>query len=181
METTNYVNANNLPQQQDPSAQQQQQQQTPSELQPQPAPAPAFYRLCGCIECYNPGREVLEYDYTYDDNATSTSKPPQQYPRIRERGEYYIDSFNGEPWSCTFGTSEPVSYFTYLLCPLCTIISYGMACMVEIFILYTSLYCNLSWLYSLNIRMGFGTIAQIKPDPSCQRWCGFSCSIQLSQ
>lgn len=74
--------------------------------QPQPAPLPAFYRLCGCIECYNPSREVLEYDYTYDD-ATG-KKPPQNYPRIRERGEYYIDSYNGEPWSCSFGTAESV-------------------------------------------------------------------------
>ena len=74
--------------------------------QPRPPPAPAFYRICGCIECYSPGREVLEYDYTYDD--TNGSKPPQGYPRIRERGEYYIDSYNGEPWSCTFGTTERV-------------------------------------------------------------------------
>ena len=76
--------------------------------QPRPPPAPAFYRICGCIECYSPGREVLEYDYTYDD--TNGSKPPQGYPRIRERGEYYIDSFNGEPWSCTFGTTERVRF-----------------------------------------------------------------------
>ena len=74
--------------------------------QPRPPPAPAFYRICGCIECYTPGREVLEYDYTYDD--TNGNKPPQGYPRIRERGEYYIDSFNGEPWSCSFGTTERV-------------------------------------------------------------------------
>jgi hypothetical protein len=74
--------------------------------QPQPAPLPAFYRICGCIECYNPPREVLEYDYLYDD--TNGKKPPQNYPRIRERGEYYIDSYNGEAWSCSFGTNEKV-------------------------------------------------------------------------
>ena len=79
--------------------------------QPRPPPAPAFYRICGCIECYSPGREVLEYDYTYDD--TNGSKPPQGYPRIRERGEYYIDSFNGEPWSCTFGTTERVGFINF--------------------------------------------------------------------
>jgi hypothetical protein len=104
--TTGYVNANNLAKQQEsstPAAGAEQQQPT-QYLEPQPAPAPAFYRLCGCIECYNPGREVLEYDYQYDDK----NKPPQHYPRIRERGEYYIDSFNGEPWSCTFGTNETV-------------------------------------------------------------------------
>jgi hypothetical protein len=75
--------------------------------QPQPAPLPAFYRICGCIECYSPSREVLGYDYTYDD--VNGKKPPQNYPRIRERGEYYIDSHNGEPWSCSFGTTERVS------------------------------------------------------------------------
>ena len=78
----------------------------PPMAQPQPAPLPAFYRICGCIECYAPSREVLEYDYTYDD--VSGKKPPQNYPRIRERGEYYIDSYNGEPWSCSFGTNESV-------------------------------------------------------------------------
>jgi hypothetical protein len=97
--------------QQPPSQQQPQQQQLLdqfSQMDPalQPPPLPAFYRLCGCIECYNPRRENFEYDYTYDD-ATG-KKPPQAYPRIRERGEYYIDSYNGEPWSCSFGTNESV-------------------------------------------------------------------------
>jgi hypothetical protein len=77
-------------------------------VQPRPPPAPAFYRICGCIEIYQPSREVLEYDYTYDD--TNGKKPPQNYPRIRERGEYYIDSYNSEPWSCTFGTAERVRF-----------------------------------------------------------------------
>lgn len=72
--------------------------------QPQPAPYPSFIKVCGCVEIYKPGREVLEYDYTYDD--VSGKKPPQSYPRIRERGEFYIDSFNGEPYSCSFGTAE---------------------------------------------------------------------------
>lgn len=76
--------------------------------QPQPAPFPSFYKVCGCIECYKPSREMLEYDYTYDD--VSGKKPPQSYPRIRERGEFYIDSFNGEPWSCSFGTAEKVGF-----------------------------------------------------------------------
>jgi len=72
--------------------------------QPQPAPFPPFYRILGCVECYNPKRELLEYDYTYDD--VNGNKPPQSYPRIRERGEYYIDSQNPEPWSVSFGTTE---------------------------------------------------------------------------
>ena len=83
-----------------------QSQATMMMAQPQPPPLPAFYRVLGCIECYQPSREVLEYDYTYDD--TNGKKPPQAYPRIRERGEYYIDSYNGEPWSCSFGTAESV-------------------------------------------------------------------------
>jgi hypothetical protein len=99
---TSYINADNAPPQQ-------QQQCQPVGTQAQPAaapPAPAFYRICGCIECYNPSREVLDYDFGYDD--TSGKKPAQAYPRIRERGEYYIDSFNGEAWSCSFGTAEQV-------------------------------------------------------------------------
>jgi hypothetical protein len=74
--------------------------------QPTPAKHPSFYTACGCIECYKPSRENLKYDYTYDD--VSGKKPAQAYPRIRERGEFYIDSFNGEPWSCSFGTAEKV-------------------------------------------------------------------------
>ena len=52
--------------------------------------------------------EYLDYDYTYDD-TTPGKRKPQPYPRIRERGEYYIDSFNDQPWACTFGTGEHVS------------------------------------------------------------------------
>jgi type II secretory pathway pseudopilin PulG len=81
--------------------------------QPTPAKYPSFYTACGCIECYKPSRENLKYDYTYDDvvgeNGSNKNKPAQAYPRIRERGEFYIDSFNGEPWSCSFGTAEKVS------------------------------------------------------------------------
>jgi hypothetical protein len=79
---------------------------TGTQAQPSAPPPPAFFRICGCIECYNPSREVLDYDFGYDD--TSGKKPAQAYPRIRERGEYYIDSHNGEPWSCSFGTAEQV-------------------------------------------------------------------------
>jgi hypothetical protein len=97
---TGYINADAA------AASQLQQQCQPVGTSAQPAAAPAFYRICGCIECYNPSREVLDYDFGYDD--TDGQKPAQAYPRIRERGEYYIDSFNGEPWSCTFGTAEQV-------------------------------------------------------------------------
>ena len=87
--------------------------------QPQPAPYPSFVKICGCLEIYKPSREVLEYDYTYDD--VSGKKPPQSYPRIRERGEFYIDSYNGESWSCSFGTAEKVR--NELLLPIESIVS----------------------------------------------------------
>ena len=68
----------------------------------------ASWASCGC--CASETLEYLDYDYTYDDvSAGSKSrKPPQPYPRIRERGEYYIDTFNDQPWACTFGTGEHV-------------------------------------------------------------------------
>lgn len=47
--------------------------------------------------------EFLDYDYSYDVTQKGRPQPP---PRARERGEMYIDSFNSEPWSCSFGTSE---------------------------------------------------------------------------
>lgn len=58
--------------------------------------------ICNCQ--YDPRGERLEYDYTYDETAHGGK--PQSLPRIRERGEYYIDSWNGQPWECTFGTNE---------------------------------------------------------------------------
>lgn len=58
-------------------------------------------RVCGCQLDYD--GERLEYDYDYDETLTNE---PQPLPRIRERSESYIDSYNSEPWSCTFGTAE---------------------------------------------------------------------------
>jgi len=60
---------------------------------------PCYRSMCGCT--VNLGAERLEYDYN-----RSESKRPQPLPRIRQRGEHYIDSFNGESWSCSFGTNE---------------------------------------------------------------------------
>lgn len=59
-------------------------------------------QACGCQ--YNPRVETLEYDYCKD--ATSTAGKQQPLPRIRQRGEFYIDSYNAESWSCSFGTHE---------------------------------------------------------------------------
>lgn len=55
-----------------------------------------------CNVGYDPAIEQLEYDYTFDE----TARGPQPAPRLRKKGEPYIDSFNGDPWSCSFGTSE---------------------------------------------------------------------------
>jgi len=78
-----------------------QQQQMPSPRGPSMSNHPHSHSLL-CLECYSPSSEMLEYDYNYDDS----NKPPQPYPRIRERGEYYVDSYNDQPWSWTFGTNE---------------------------------------------------------------------------
>jgi len=59
-------------------------------------------QTCGCR--YRPSYEKLEYDYSKDE--TSSAGKHQPLPRIRQRGEYYIDSFNAESWACTFGTHE---------------------------------------------------------------------------
>jgi hypothetical protein len=69
-----------------------------------------------CCECYDPRREMLEYDYALDEkndaagNATANVASQQAPPRTRARGEYYIDSYNDQPWSWTFGTAEKVRH-----------------------------------------------------------------------
>jgi hypothetical protein len=68
-----------------------------------------FQTHCGCLECYHPAAETLDYDYTAanaNDGSSSSSKTP--HPRIRERGEFYLDSFNDQPWSWSVGTNEMV-------------------------------------------------------------------------
>lgn len=62
------------------------------------------FQYC-CNVCYDPKTETLEYNYTHDD---AKAGGPQAYPRIRERGELYIDSYNDQPWGWTFGTHEKV-------------------------------------------------------------------------
>ena len=64
----------------------------------------AFCRSC-CGRDYEPVAEKLEYDYTRDD---SSGKQPQAFPRIRSRGERYVDSYNDQPWACSMGTNEEV-------------------------------------------------------------------------
>ncbi len=72
--------------------------------------------MFGCR--YNPAVETLEYDYTKVSTGANgeTRKPNQKPPRIRLKGEYYVDSFNGDPWVCSFGTSEEVcNCFVFIL------------------------------------------------------------------
>merc|ERR1740139_347795 len=64
-------------------------------------------QLCGCPE--NLRAERLEYNYDHDD---ANKRKQQPLPRIRQRGEYHIDSFNGETYSCSFGTSEESGIWT---------------------------------------------------------------------
>lgn len=59
---------------------------------------------CGCCQAGYDSSEFLEYNYSF----VGTTQP---LPRCRERGEYYIDSYNDHPWSWTFGTGELVSLF----------------------------------------------------------------------
>jgi hypothetical protein len=63
--------------------------------------------VCGCCAAGYDSSEVLEYNY----NIPPPSQPhetAQPLPRIRERGEFYIDSYNDQPMSCSFGTNEHV-------------------------------------------------------------------------
>ena len=76
-----------------------------SEQRPKPT---CLQSLCGIQ--YFPAYEKLDYDYTLEEkkgkNGRSISSQP--LPRIRQRGEHYVDSFNDEPWKCAFGTNEEV-------------------------------------------------------------------------
>lgn len=102
-----------------------------------------------CCECYDPSKELLEYDYT----NTNPVKDASAFPRIRERGEYYIDSYNDQPWSWTFGTHERVRGCGNLLAlSFCLRISFS----------------NLV----LSCRMAYGSIHRIKQGVSCLQWFG---------
>uniref|UniRef100_A0A7S1VQ19 Palmitoyltransferase n=1 Tax=Grammatophora oceanica TaxID=210454 RepID=A0A7S1VQ19_9STRA len=57
-----------------------------------------------CHVGYDASYEKLGYDYNYD--AGQHGGKEQKPPRRREKGEYYLDSYNDAPWSCTYGTKE---------------------------------------------------------------------------
>ena len=72
--------------------------------------------VCGCEQDLQ--SEKLGYDYlaaekyqtAKDEGKLANSKlEPPPLPRIRRRGEFYLDSFNELPNACTFGTNEEVS------------------------------------------------------------------------
>mmetsp|Transcript_11294 Transcript_11294/g.15821 ORF Transcript_11294/g.15821 Transcript_11294/m.15821 type:complete len:408 (+) Transcript_11294:257-1480(+) len=67
------------------------------------SPWTTFCQNC-CAQGYDPRTEKLEYNYTYQD--AQGLKPPQPFPRIRNRGEMYVDSFNDQSWNCSLGTNE---------------------------------------------------------------------------
>jgi hypothetical protein len=63
-------------------------------------------QLCGCCAAGYDSSEFLEYDYSKVDHH---HHPQQPLPRIRERGEMYIDSYNDQSWNWSFGTNEHAS------------------------------------------------------------------------
>jgi hypothetical protein len=77
---------------------------------PQPPPGystgAGFSMVCGVCECYNINKELLDYDYSNPQDSKILK--PSSIPRHYERGEYYIDTYNDQPWSWTFGTHELV-------------------------------------------------------------------------
>jgi len=61
-----------------------------------------FWQQC-CAVGFDWDDEVLKYNFNLSEKGTE-----QSLPRTRERGEYYIDSYNMEKWNCTFGTFDEV-------------------------------------------------------------------------
>ena len=79
--------------------------------------SPQHSILCSCLSsacgCQINPAEYLEYSFKYDKNGEATipdilddQHSQQPLPRIRNPGEQYIDSYNGHPWSFSFGTGE---------------------------------------------------------------------------
>ena len=81
----------------------QQQQTTTSSIEQSLLQIHRQCRQC-CGVGVSPRDEKLAYDYTYD--ALAHNGKPQPAPRLPQRGQYYIDSYNGQSWSCSFGTRE---------------------------------------------------------------------------
>lgn len=69
---------------------------------------------CMCLLPVYPNYKQEYLEYNYNDSVTSNgSVTPELSPsstkvRIRNRGEYYLDSYNDQSKSFTFGTNENV-------------------------------------------------------------------------
>jgi hypothetical protein len=138
--------------------------------------------------------EYLEYNYnninnTNNNNTTTLSQSQQlsslqsqqqqqQLVRIRNRGEYYIDSYNDQPKSFSFGTNENVRSFFILYTLLKYLIRWTPIDRPNNY--YCLFFLSLSFLLLLRLflyflpdsysyyRMVFGVIPVIKLVRSCQ-------------
>jgi hypothetical protein len=78
---------------------------------------------CMCLVPVYPHykQEYLEYNYhpSYNSTTNESTAASSSNVRIRHRGEYYIDSYNDQSKSFTFGTNENVrgSLFVLVLLP----------------------------------------------------------------
>lgn len=142
---------------------------------------------CMCLLPVYPNykHEYLEYNYhnSVTSNGTTTPElPPSSSTkvRIRNRGEYYLDSYNDQSKSFTFGTNENVRCSLFFIVDL-----------VRSFVLCTRLWWNHHLIRDdffllppshqfslfLSFRMVYGAIPVIKPEPSCPHWSGAYYSI----
>ena len=114
-----------------------------------------FQTHCGCLECYHPGAETLDYDYTAANQNGNSSSSKAQYPRIRERGEFYIDSFNDQPWSWSFGTNEMVCICSTVF--ICYTVFYSAMCVMNWILLIALPSCRsrLTLFLSDSYRCGY--------------------------
>ena len=77
-------------------------------------------QICDCQ--IDMEKESLNYNYRAaeryqslkDSGKLKSEDHPPPLPRIRNRGEYYVDTFNDAPMTCSFGTNEEVCYLWVL-------------------------------------------------------------------
>jgi hypothetical protein len=119
---------------------------------------------CGSLVGHN---ERLEYDYSSRNNK-------KKNVRCRERGEYYIDSYNDLPMSWSFGTHETVrvvgrrSKNNNHANELAT--KTNLTTRPSTFNLFA-----FTDLPKKNKRTEYGAISATKRAVSCRPWCGYSC------
>ena len=83
---------------------------TASEITSSTSPEPSILRTCLSTTCgcqIDPS-EYLDYSFPYKNGEAIIPEDDshQPLPRIRNPGEHYIDSYNDQPWSFSFGTGE---------------------------------------------------------------------------